>query len=247
MKKFTTTLVLLSSLTLTPAVYPYTQSRSEHESALAKLKAKLKTAPKDSEILSEIGERLTLWMADHDGEREEVPLAEFYLDRARTANPKNSLPLAWMGILTMVQAKSASVFNKKDLAQKGLKYLDQAVAMDSRNVKVRMLRGSVGVKVPKSFGRAEQALSDLEYVKSKIKTDEAAAEKLRISLCVLYLNLGKAYDLVGDPKRAREALEVAVKHDRGRKENQEASELLARADGAGDGGWEKFVKWSGGR
>lgn len=247
MKKFTTSLVLLSSLVLTPVVFSYTQSRSEHESALNKLKARLKASPKDSEILSEIGERLTLWMADHDAEREEVPLAEFYLDRARTADPKNPLPVAWMGILTMLQAKTASVFNKKDLAQKGLKYLDQAVAMDSKNIKTRMLRGSVGVKVPKSFGRADQALSDLEYVSTKLRNDEAAAEKHRISLCVLNLNLGKAYDLAGKPAEAKAAFELAVNHDRGRKENKEAAELLAKADGAGEGGWQKFVKWSGAR
>src|SRR5690606_26431702 len=160
-----------------------------------------------------------------DEERDEVALAEGYLERARKADPQNALPVAWLGVLYMVQAKSTGLLNKKTMANKGLALLDKAVAMDSRNPKVRLLRGSIGVKVPRAFGRYDPALQDLTLVEAAIKRQPSLVEDQNISRCVLYLNLGKAYSAAGDDARAKESWETAVSHERGRKENQEASEL----------------------
>lgn len=231
------------TLLIAGSVHAYTNVRSEHDAALTLLKERLKDSPDDVKILTEIGERLTLWMSNHEDERAEVPLATFYLQKAQSLDPTNSLPVAWMGILTMVQAKSASLFDKKDIAKSGLALLDKAVSMDPNQPKVRLLRGSVSVKLPDSFERHGQALEDLLLVQGAVKATPSLVETQNISLCVLYLNLGKAYRHLADDEKALQHWELALKYEPGRDENRQVEQLISSMVVSQNSGWARFSSW----
>ncbi|WP_293573962.1 hypothetical protein [Phaeobacter sp.] len=77
------------------------------------------------------------------------------------AEPGNAMSVAYLGSSYAIMARdSRSVADKVRFTNRGLRFLDQAVAMAPDDFTVRLIRASVAGNLPAMFGRSETAIED---------------------------------------------------------------------------------------
>ena len=87
-----------------------------------------------------------------------VEQLERYLDRFENDGEAR----AWLGsAYAMMGRDAASIFNKMRYANRGLHHLDRALDAAPRSFTVRLIRARVHSSLPKTFGRADEALEDM--------------------------------------------------------------------------------------
>lgn len=93
--------------------------------------------------------------------------AEEYLNKAFEMKPDNAEARAYLGSLFTLKAKYSYLpWKKLQFVEEGCNYLDQAVASDSLNADIRIIRATNNVHLPEFFNRLKVSERDLAYLRS---------------------------------------------------------------------------------
>jgi hypothetical protein len=176
---------------------------------IARLKRSLDRQPGDYMLLIRIVTQHVLW-ADETEEPEAFRGARRYLSELRAEAPGAAEPLGWTGLLRCVEAKYGSGSRAKSLALHGLKELDTAIAMDPDNLKLRLMRASVGLKVPREWSRLAQAKDDLLRLELLIRRDRRRLGRFDLDAAEIYFKLGQAHLATAEIGEARRSWSVAM-------------------------------------
>lgn len=140
-----------------------------------------------------------------DGDKKAVRGASLLLQRLRDANPGNALVLAYYGSSLALLARDAvKLSDKEEKAIEGLEALSRAVQMEPTHKEVRMLRGSVCLRLPDDyFGSLALAIEDFTYLLDRhAEHDGYLAPK---QLKEVASKLASAFREAGIPEKALEA------------------------------------------
>lgn len=212
--------VLVSMALIGPGVQAATRgSPAEISRALAALKRD----PGNPRLLTDAGSQFAL-RASEQGFPTDVEDARNYLRQAAKMDPHNAQTVAWMGALRCIEAK---VRQAKGYVREGLSQLDRAVEMAPDDLVVRMVRGSVGVEVPREYNKVDAGLADLDLVRAAHDQDPHALAALRIEATEVYLKLGKGYRARGQIEQARAMWTRASEGPPG-KDRETATRLLTK-------------------
>lgn len=101
-----------------------------------------------------------------NGDKKAVRGVSMKLQRLRDADPGNALVLAYYGSSLALLARDAvKLSDKEEKANEGLEALNRAVQMEPTHKEVRMLRGSVCLRLPDDyFGSLAIAIEDFTYL-----------------------------------------------------------------------------------
>lgn len=81
------------------------------------------------------------------------------------ADPQNAVALAYLGSSYAISARDAgSVTDKIRFTNRGLRHLDEAVALNPQDITVRLIRANVQMNLPAMFARAEPLADDLKML-----------------------------------------------------------------------------------
>lgn len=132
---------------------------------------------------------------------------------AHQLDPDDATVLAYYGSALSMTGRDAVDPNLKvQNALRGLKLLDQAVQADPDNITVRVLRAYVNYRVPEHFfNRTSVAVEDFTYLAKRYEEDPKILS--RSSYWEILFHLGKAYQTLEEPEKAREIWQklIAVK------------------------------------
>jgi len=150
--------------------------------------------------------------ADDDANR-----AVEIMEEALKAYPDSATAYAYMGLYKgMLAGKTDNFLEAGVLSSESFGFLDKAVELDPNNLRARLYRGLIGVKVPEFLGRLDQAISDLEFVTKVYETSPSETNK---PLAM------QAYELLA------EGYEKQGKHELASQASRKYSELAEKARG----------------
>lgn len=143
-----------------------------------------------------------------DGDKRAVKKAYEMLVLLREAEPNNALYQAYYGSCMALLARDAvKTLDKADKAQEALDSLDRAVALDPNDTQIRLLRGTVCLRLPENyFHCSKTAIEDFTFVLERYKEDKDAFSKSQAAEIVR--NLSTAYQNAGKPTEAQAALQL---------------------------------------
>ena len=119
------------------------------------------------------------------------------LKKAYSQDKTHTITKAFLGsITTMMAITVEESLQKMKYVNRGTRLLDKAIRDDPDNLELRTLRGRNSLNLPKFFNRARIAMLDFEHV---LKLTKNASAEFRASL---HFNLGRAYEMSGDPEKA---------------------------------------------
>ena len=201
-------------------------AQSDRLAKIARLKALLDAHPGEPRVILKLGEQYTR-LADETEQAENMREARKYLVTAAGmgVGPEAS---AWMGLLRCIEAKYGNGATARSLAQDGLHELDVAVDGDPDNLKYKLMRASVGLKVPREWRRLEQAKDDLLVTELALRRDPTRVKKFELDLSEVYFKLGQAHLGTGELNEARLAWRKARTLVPESRYAREAERLLAR-------------------
>lgn len=182
-----------------------------------------KKDPANAVILTDLGSQFAL-RASEQGYPTDVEDARKYLRQSLKMDPRNAQTVAWLGALRCIEAK---VRQSKGFVKEGLSQLDHAVEMNPEDIVVRLVRGSVGIEVPREFGRLDTGLADLEIVRAAFERDPTVLTSRRVDPAEVFLKLGKGYRAKGNIDGAKQMWGKAAEAPPG-KERDTALKLLAK-------------------
>ena len=201
----------------------------EREARIAKLRALLEKNPSEPRLLLKLATQY-VHLADETERQETADQARQLLTQAEKAGAGPETR-AWMGLLRCIEAKYGSGVTARTLAQDGLHMLDEAVEADAANLKFRVMRASVSLRVPREWKRLEQAKDDLLVAELAIRRDPRRIHQYDIDAAELYFKLGQAHLGTGELTEARAAWQLAVKQVPATKYAREAERFLKRHGG----------------
>jgi tetratricopeptide (TPR) repeat protein len=182
--------------------------------------SRVRREPGNPRALIDLGAQFAI-RASEQGYPSDVEDARKYLHQGLSIEPQNALGKAWLGALRCIEAK---IRGSKAFVRDGLRQLDQGVAMDSGNPRLRLLRGSVNLELPREYNRTSQALEDLLEVNS----NPAAARAASLDMAEVHLKLGKAYRANGNMAQAQEMWRQVVAESPHSTEAAAANKLLQK-------------------
>jgi tetratricopeptide (TPR) repeat protein len=182
--------------------------------------SRVRREPRNPRALIDLGAQFAI-RASEQGYPSDVEDSRKYLRQGLAIDPQNALGTAWLGALRCIEAK---IRGSKSFVHDGLRQLDQGVAMDSGNPRLRLLRGSVNLELPREYNRTSQALTDLLAVNS----DPGAARAASLDMAEVHLKLGKAYRANGNMAQAQAMWRQVVAEAPSSREAASANKLLAK-------------------
>ncbi|HZW89261.1 MAG TPA: MBL fold metallo-hydrolase [Myxococcaceae bacterium] len=141
-----------------------------------------------------------------------VALANQYLASGRDADghayfcerstqvPDRAAFRAFCGVFQVRMSSTVPLLQRKDWVKDGMAKLDQAAGADGLS---RYLRGVVAAELPESFGRAQQATDDLQWVLAQQKAFPPGLRR------ATYFGLAHAYRTLGKAEESKQALAQA--------------------------------------
>lgn len=146
-------------------------------------------------------ERLPAWRALHDrgvqGDAKAVVECIETLEAVLAKEPDNQLALVYLGSAYTLRSRDLWIGPKKlETLKRGGQLMDQAVAAQPDNPRVRLIRAVNSLKLPRLFNRRKLALEDFE--KLLRQTESLAAPEKQ----ALYYFAGLALKGEGQSKRA---------------------------------------------
>lgn len=176
------------------------------------------------------GSSLSRAVALHDlavqGDKDATEEAFYLLRREHRANPHNQVIKAYYGSAMALMGRDADDTSERFAkALEGIRVIDDAVAADPSNPRIRVLRAHVNYNLPETFfHRTSVAIEDFHYL---IKAYRRGLPGVSHSLYLdtLY-RLGKAYMNVGDEDKAEQTWQQLLEEKPGNKYLQ-----LLRAEG----------------
>lgn len=143
-----------------------------------------------------LDEAIRLHKEGNEGNVAAVHEANRLLERLRLEHPEHALAKAYHGaVLNLIARYSTRPLERLKWSRRGLKLLDEAVAAEPSNAKIRLLRGKVAYAVPeKHFQRTHTAIEDYTFlINSSIRKNGAlTGDDSR-----LVYELGEAYYRIG--------------------------------------------------
>lgn len=198
----------------------------ERVARIERLRQLLSTHAGDPRVLLRLGSEY-VFLADETERHDTVEEARRILNRASEAGAGPEAR-AWMGLLRCVEAKYGSGATARALAQDGLHELDAAVELEPENLKFRLMRASVCLRVPREWKRLEQAKDDLLVTELSIRRDPARIGHFDLDAAEVYFKLGQAHLGNGEMTEARTAWQRAQKAVPTSRYAREAERLLRR-------------------
>ena len=199
---------------------------TDREAKIARLKELLVAHPNEPRVILKLGEQYTR-LADETELTENMRTARRYLEQAlgTGAGPEAN---AWLGLLRCIEAKYGSGLTARSYAQEGLHQLDIAVDSAPDNLKYRLMRASVDLRVPREWKRLEQGKEDLLVADLALRRDPTKAKRFELDLAEVYFKLGQAHLGTGELSEARQAWQKARQLNPESRYAREAERLLAR-------------------
>lgn len=198
----------------------------DREHRIARLRELLAARPDDPHVLLELGSQY-VFRADETERPEAIAEARHTLNLALEAG-SGPEARAWLGLLRCIEAKFGSGATARSLAQGGLHDLDEAVETEPGNLKFRLMRASVSLRVPREWKRLGQAKEDLLVTELAIRRDPSRLHRYDLDPAEVYFKLGQAHLGTGELTEAREAWQRARKVLPAGKWTREAERLLRR-------------------
>ena len=180
-----------------------------------------------------------------EGNKKAVKKATKILEKAVKLDPENAIARAFLGTAYNLKSRDASMpWNKMKWVKKGIALLDMAVEKNSKNIWVRLERGSNSLELPAFFNRLPVAKKDFDFLVNCIETEPDSfilnAEGTSIYLekgeneknfvlgtrQVIYYKAGKVYYQLSDIKKATELWKKAVALGTGTKYGKKAQKEL---------------------
>jgi tetratricopeptide (TPR) repeat protein len=157
-----------------------------------------------------------------DGDKKAVKKANGILLKLREAEPDHALIEAYYGsTLVLLGRDAVKILERADKAQEGLDALNRAVALDSNDKEIRLLRGNICVRLPESFFHcSETAIEDFTFLLDHYKEDSSYLTQKQVHNVLQ--NLSAAYQNVGRPDKADSVLKRLARLER--KKNDKKSE-----------------------
>lgn len=198
----------------------------DREQRIARLKDLLATHPGNAKVLLRLGCQY-VFRADETERPEAIVEARHTLNEALQAGCGPEAR-AWLGLLRCIEAKFGSGATARALAVEGLTELDAAVEASPENLKFRMMRASVSLRVPREWKRLEQAKEDLLIAAAAVRRDASRLRTYDVDPAELYFKLGQAHLGAGELPEARAAWEHAKQTGAEGRWAREADRLLRR-------------------
>ena len=156
--------------------------------------------------------RLPAWRALHDrgveGDAKAVVECIETLEAVLAREPENQLARVYLGSAYTLRSRDLWIGPKKlESLKHGGKLMDQAVAADPGNPRVRLVRAVNSLKLPRLFNRRKLALEDFETL-LKQTGDLSAPEKQAV-----YYFAGMAFKEEGQKQRGAELWREGLKLD----------------------------------
>lgn len=147
--------------------------RSEDKSPevlhVERLETKVAENPENLELRYELGLAYNeLALNDNEAAlNKAIAEFEFILEK----DPSRVKAQAFIGSLTVLKAKYASIFTKIHYAEKGFDMLDEAVEASPDDPDVRLIRAANSSEVPRFLGRSAEAREDFDWLLAHIKSN----------------------------------------------------------------------------
>ena len=145
------------------------------------------------------------------GNKKAGRIAEALLQGLHKEKPRDAVAQGYYGSAMALVARDSgntSVMFSKVI--KGLKLLKEAVARDSNNPRLRILRGYLAYNLPEAFFHSgEMAVEDFKFLLKAYQKDKSIVSK-ELYFKILY-NLGTVYQRLGDNQNARKVWSKLVK------------------------------------
>jgi tetratricopeptide (TPR) repeat protein len=147
---------------------------------------------------------ITLHKKGINGDKQAAQKAYESLKNIKLQVNNHPLVEAYFGSSSALIARDHTNINEKsNYGKRGIKALDQAIKLDGDNVEIRLLRGNVALRLPEVyFKRTKTAIEDFNYLIKAYENNNRDISKDQYH--EILLKLGKAYQTVGDSKRAEE-------------------------------------------
>ncbi|APH04762.1 tetratricopeptide repeat protein [Bacillus weihaiensis] len=145
------------------------------------------------------------------GDKEAAKKAYTILKQIKQVSLNDSKVEALYGSSSALVARDQmDLIEKTNLAKRGLKSLDKAVATEPKNIDFRILRGNVAFRLPEMyFKRTKTAIEDFEFL---IKEYESKKTNLNSEQYYEFLlNLGTSYNTLGKSNEAEKVWNKLVK------------------------------------
>jgi hypothetical protein len=145
-------------------------------------------------------EAIRLHKAGNEGDTAAVQEAHRLLGQLREENPGNPLADAYHGaVMNLIARYNTKPLERLYWSRRGLKLLDQAVAADPNNDKIRLLRGKVAYTVPeKHFHRTATAIEDYTFILNQRMQENGRLtqedSQLVFELAEAYYRIGRNQD-----------------------------------------------------
>src|SRR5215472_8374515 len=123
-----------------------------------------------------------------------------YFCERSTQVPDRAAFRAFCGLFQVRMSPTIPLLERKEWVRDGMAKLDQAASSDGLS---RYLRGVVAAELPESFGRAQQAADDLQWVLGQEKAFPPGIRR------AAYVGLSHAYRTLGKTEESRQALAQA--------------------------------------
>ena len=115
---------------------------------------------------------IVLHDAAREGDRSAAGRAVEQLERYLDRFENDGEAQAWLGsVYAMMGRDAASIFNMMRYANRGLRHLDRALDAAPQSFTVRLIRARVHSRLPKMFGRDDEALEDMLALDAMFRED----------------------------------------------------------------------------
>lgn len=160
------------------------------EKQIQALEDSVKQQPENSKYLLQLG-RL-YHNSGASGNEQDVEKAEKILEKLIELEPQNAQAHCWYGSTITLKARYAKMpFNKMRFVSKGIKEIDKAVAIDSTNISIRMIRANNSLALPAMLNRLDVAVADFEFL---LQLAQQNPQYFNNNLLAdIHLSLGTAY------------------------------------------------------
>ncbi|WP_246131969.1 tetratricopeptide repeat protein [Paenibacillus hemerocallicola] len=150
----------------------------------------------DSTFQEKLDKAIELHKEGNGGNISAIQEAYRLLEQLRHDHPGHPLADAYHGaVMNLIARYSTKTFERLKYSNRGLKLLDEAVAADPNNPKIRLLRGKVAYAVPeKHFHRTATAIEDYKFLIDHSMRENGA---LTEGDSKLVYELGEAYYRIG--------------------------------------------------
>lgn len=182
---------------------------AEREALIARIETQLAAMPGDPRLLLKLA-RQYVYLADETVRAETFELARRHLTEAERAGAGVEVR-AWRGVLRCIEAKYGSGASARTMAQQGLAQLDASVEEEPANLKLRLMRASVALRVPREWKRLPQVREDLLTAELAVRRDPEKLQRFELDEAELYFKLGQAQFALGDVDEARKSWSHAAR------------------------------------